>query len=97
MPQWRAVVARQAVEPLHRRDVLARLDGDMRHVQCTTLGGGDRTCASFAASTSSPSYEIGEQAAPSGDHFRLGEYALGTRPVGGAEGSPQVAPNREAG
>ena len=50
-----------------------------------------------AASPSSPSDETGEQVAPGSDHVRLGEYALGPRPVGGAEGSAQVAPNREAG
>lgn len=50
-----------------------------------------------AASPSSPSHETGEQVAPGGDHVRLGEYALGSRPVGGAEGGAQIAPNREAG
>jgi hypothetical protein len=49
------------------------------------------------ASPSSPSHETGEQVAPGGDHVRLGEYALGPGPVGGAEDSTQIAPNREAG
>jgi hypothetical protein len=90
------VAARQAVEPSIAAIFLHRgIDGDLRHVQRTTLPGGDRTRPGLAASTSSPSHEIGEQAAPDGDHVRLSKYALGTRPVGGTEGSPQVAPIRE--
>jgi hypothetical protein len=92
------VAARQAVEPSIAAMFLHRgIDGDLRHIQRTTFAGGDRARPGFVASTSSPSHETGEQATPGGDHFRLGEYALGTRPVGGAEGSPEVAPNREAG